>query len=161
MKKILQRSPYNIITLSSLRPPVTPAYKGGLKDAHPEEFLTNVLKTTITANANLHPTVYKMSLLGMSCKHWVYLKRIRLKTMYFNNGLLRSKQTLLLRTYCHNINPFSNSRMYRYRHRCRDGNYDLQQLTELKHSSRKDASDYNLPVRTTPRNVASHRSVSR
>ncbi|KAK9441060.1 Thiolase [Metarhizium brunneum] len=41
---ILAKSPADVVILSSVRTPVTRAYKGGLKDAYPEELLACVLK---------------------------------------------------------------------------------------------------------------------
>ncbi|KMU76106.1 3-ketoacyl-CoA thiolase B [Coccidioides immitis RMSCC 3703] len=43
LKQILQKSPSDIVILSSLRTAVTRAKKGGFKDAYPEELLAHVL----------------------------------------------------------------------------------------------------------------------
>ncbi|WEW59059.1 thiolase family protein [Emydomyces testavorans] len=55
LKHILQKSPSDIVILSSLRTAVTRAKKGGFKDAYPEELLTHVLRATLTAHRNLDP----------------------------------------------------------------------------------------------------------
>ncbi|KIE01695.1 3-ketoacyl-CoA thiolase, partial [Metarhizium majus ARSEF 297] len=44
LANILAKSPADVVILSSVRTPVTRAYKGGLKDAYPEELLACVLK---------------------------------------------------------------------------------------------------------------------
>ncbi|KAI9924123.1 hypothetical protein ASPWEDRAFT_38480 [Aspergillus wentii DTO 134E9] len=55
LRQVLQKSPSDIVILSSLRTPVTRAKKGGFKDAYPEELLSSVLKATLEANPNLDP----------------------------------------------------------------------------------------------------------
>lgn len=57
LKEILRKDPSDIVILSSLRTPVTRSYKGGLKDAYPEELLASVLKATLAANPNLDPAL--------------------------------------------------------------------------------------------------------
>jgi hypothetical protein len=42
LSNILKKSPDDIVILSSLRTPITRSYKGGLKDAYPEELLSTV-----------------------------------------------------------------------------------------------------------------------
>ena len=55
LRQVLQKSPSDIVVLSSLRTPVTRAKKGGFKDAYPEELLSHVLRATLQANPNLDP----------------------------------------------------------------------------------------------------------
>ena len=57
LKEILRKDPSDIVILSSLRTPITRSYKGGLKDAYPEELLATVLKATVAANPNLDPAL--------------------------------------------------------------------------------------------------------
>ncbi|KAF7589866.1 hypothetical protein BBP40_003578 [Aspergillus hancockii] len=57
LRQVLQKSPSDIVILSSLRTPVTRAKKGGFKNAYPEELLANVLKATLEANPNLDPAL--------------------------------------------------------------------------------------------------------
>ena len=57
LRNILQKADSDIVILSALRTPVTRAYKGGLKDAYPEELAYHVLKATLAANPNLDPSV--------------------------------------------------------------------------------------------------------
>ncbi|RDL42067.1 putative 3-ketoacyl-CoA thiolase B [Venustampulla echinocandica] len=57
LANILQKSPNDIVILSSLRTPITRSYKGHLKDAYPEELLAAVLRATIAANPNLDPAL--------------------------------------------------------------------------------------------------------
>ncbi|KAI0392170.1 Thiolase, N-terminal domain-containing protein [Xylariaceae sp. FL0594] len=46
LKAVLAKAPNDVVILSSLRTPITRSYKGGLKDAYPEELLYNVLLAT-------------------------------------------------------------------------------------------------------------------
>jgi acetyl-CoA acyltransferase 1 len=55
IKAVLAKAPSDVVILSSLRTPVTRAYKGGLKDAYPEELLSVVLRATLDANPTLDP----------------------------------------------------------------------------------------------------------
>lgn len=57
LKQVLQKTPNDIVILSSLRTPVTRAKKGGFKDSYPEELLSNVLRATLKANPNLDPAL--------------------------------------------------------------------------------------------------------
>lgn len=55
LKQILTKQPTDVVILSSLRTPVTRAYKGGFRDAYDHELLTHVLRATLAANPNLDP----------------------------------------------------------------------------------------------------------
>lgn len=55
LKNILQKYPNDVVFLSVLRTPITRAWKGGLKDAYPEEMLATVLKATLERNPGLNP----------------------------------------------------------------------------------------------------------
>lgn len=57
LKNILKKDPSDIVILSSLRTPITRSYKGGLRDAYPEELLAAVLKATLAAVPNLDPAL--------------------------------------------------------------------------------------------------------
>ncbi|KAA8642133.1 hypothetical protein EYZ11_008965 [Aspergillus tanneri] len=57
LRQVLQKSPSDVVILSSLRTPVTRAKKGGFKDAYPEELLANVLRATLQANPKLDPAL--------------------------------------------------------------------------------------------------------
>ncbi|KAI1809392.1 3-ketoacyl-CoA thiolase-like protein [Poronia punctata] len=48
IKSILTKSPTDTVILSSIRTPITRAYKGGLKDSYPEQLLSTVLRATAT-----------------------------------------------------------------------------------------------------------------
>lgn len=41
-KEVLKKSPQDVVILSSVRSPIGRAYKGGFKDAYPEEILMPV-----------------------------------------------------------------------------------------------------------------------
>lgn len=53
LSAVMAKSPSDIVLLSSLRTPITRAYKGSLKDAYPEQLLSSVLSATLKANPNL------------------------------------------------------------------------------------------------------------
>lgn len=55
LKGILQKYPNDVVILSALRTPITRAYKGGLRDAYPEQMLATVLEATLKANPSLPP----------------------------------------------------------------------------------------------------------
>ena len=42
-RKILQKSPNDVVVLAAVRSPVTRAFKGGFKDAYPEDILGPVI----------------------------------------------------------------------------------------------------------------------
>lgn len=54
-KNILQKSPNDVVFLTSLRTPVTRAKKGGLRDTYDHEMLAAVLKAILDRNPNLDP----------------------------------------------------------------------------------------------------------
>lgn len=55
LKAVLEKSPSDVVILSSLRTPVTRAYKGGFRNAYDHELLSHVLRATLAANPNLPP----------------------------------------------------------------------------------------------------------
>lgn len=55
LKEILTKAPTDVVILSSLRTPVTRAYKGGFRNAYDHELLSHVLRATLAANPNLPP----------------------------------------------------------------------------------------------------------
>ena len=52
LKGILQRNPGDVVILSALRTPITRAYKGGLRDAYPEQMLAAVSCMALCAGNN-------------------------------------------------------------------------------------------------------------
>ncbi|PGH21370.1 hypothetical protein AJ80_03287 [Polytolypa hystricis UAMH7299] len=64
LRQVLQKSPSDIVILSSVRTAVTRAKKGGFKDAYPEELLSHVLRTTLAANPNLDPALIEDVCIG-------------------------------------------------------------------------------------------------
>ncbi|KAK5047235.1 hypothetical protein LTR84_006757 [Exophiala bonariae] len=53
LKAVLEKSPSDVVILSSLRTPVTRSYKGGFRNAYDHELLSHVLRATLAANPNL------------------------------------------------------------------------------------------------------------
>lgn len=64
LRQVLQKSPSDIVILSSLRTAVTRAKKGGFKDAYPEELLSHVLRATLEANPQLDPALIEDVAIG-------------------------------------------------------------------------------------------------
>ncbi|KAK0511529.1 hypothetical protein JMJ35_006102 [Cladonia borealis] len=56
MKNILQKHPNDVVFLSALRTPITRSYKGGLRNAYPEQMLAAVLRATLDQNPNVPPS---------------------------------------------------------------------------------------------------------
>lgn len=54
LKGILQRNPGDVVILSALRTPITRAYKGGLRNAYPEQMLAAVSRMALCAG-NSYP----------------------------------------------------------------------------------------------------------
>lgn len=46
-RQVLGKSPHDIVVLSAVRSPITRAFKGGFKDAYPEEILMPVRQNLI------------------------------------------------------------------------------------------------------------------
>ncbi|KAK4461981.1 Thiolase, N-terminal domain-containing protein [Cladorrhinum samala] len=55
IKQVLAKAPTDVVIVSSLRTPICRSYKGGLKDAYPEELLSVVLRATLDKNPQLDP----------------------------------------------------------------------------------------------------------
>lgn len=64
IRQALQKSPSDIVILSSLRTPVTRAKKGGFKDSYPEELLSHVLRATLAANPGVDPALIEDVAIG-------------------------------------------------------------------------------------------------
>ncbi len=64
LKGILQKSPSDIVFLSALRTPITRSYKGGLRNAYPEQMLATVCPRVSTLSSSLadFPQVLKATL---------------------------------------------------------------------------------------------------
>lgn len=65
LTNILKKEASDIVILSSLRTSITRSYRGGLKDAYPEELLATVLKATLDANPNLDPKLIEDVAIGV------------------------------------------------------------------------------------------------
>ena len=53
LQNLISKSPTDIVLLSSLRTPVTRAYKGGFRNAFDHELLSSVLRATLASNPSL------------------------------------------------------------------------------------------------------------
>ena len=53
LKNILQKHPNDVVFLSALRTPITRSYKGGLRNAYPEQMLAAVSRLYHSATVNI------------------------------------------------------------------------------------------------------------
>jgi hypothetical protein len=64
LSNILKKSPEDVVILSSLRTPITRGFRGGLKDAYPEELLSTVM---IYLSATFFSVDSQLTTLGSPC----------------------------------------------------------------------------------------------
>ena len=175
LRQVLQKSPNDIVILSSLRTPVTRAKKGGFKDAYPEELLASVLQATLKANPNLDPAQIDDVLIGSVLQELGGAKAGRMGQIHA--GFPHSVPFNTINRQCSSglaaITTIANS--------IRAGainvgvgggmesmtrNYGSRAIptvlwTELKESYSQDARDCIMPMGITSENVASRYGVSR
>jgi acetyl-CoA acyltransferase 1 len=63
LKPLTQKLPTDIVLLSSLRTPITRAFKGGFRHAYPEDLLGPIMRAAVT-RANISPTDVQDVLIG-------------------------------------------------------------------------------------------------
>ena len=175
LKNILQKSPHDIVILSSVRTPLTRAKKGGLKDSYPEELLSVVLQATLERNPNLDPAVIQDVAVGSVLQELGGAKAGRMAANHV--GLPGT-------TSFHTINRQCSSGLAAITgiaHSIAAGSIDvgigagMESMTrnygsraiptvlwpELETSPEKDARDCIMPMGLTSENVASRYGVSR
>ncbi|RDW60389.1 uncharacterized protein DSM5745_10847 [Aspergillus mulundensis] len=175
IRQVLQKSPSDIVILSSLRTPVTRAKKGGFKDAYPEELLANVLRATLEANPNLDPALIEDVCIGSVLQELGGAKAGRMAQIHA--GFPHTVPFHTINRQCSSglaaISTIGNS--------IRAGalnvgvgggmesmtrNYGSRAIPtvlwpELKESPSKDSRDCIMPMGITSENVASRYGISR
>ena len=175
LKQILQKSPNDIVILSSLRTAVTRASKGGFRDAYDHELLSHVLKATLAANPNLPPEKIQDVAVGVVLAELGGSKAARMAQLHAGF----SEQTAL-----HTINRACSSGLAAVTsigNMIKTGDIDcgvgagMESMTknygsraiptmlwsELKKSNVQDAQDCIMPMGLTSENVAKRYKISR
>ncbi|RAL15649.1 thiolase family protein [Aspergillus homomorphus CBS 101889] len=175
LRQVLQKSPNDIVILSSLRTPVTRAKKGGFKDAYPEELLASVLRATLEANPNLDPALIDDVAIGSVLQELGGAKAGRMAQIHagFPNSVsfhtinrqcssgLAAISTIANGIRAGAINVGVGGGM-----ESMTRNYGSRAIptilwSDLKDSHSKDARDCIMPMGITSENVASRYGVSR
>lgn len=175
LKQVLQKSPSDIVILSSVRTAITRAKKGGFKDAYPEELLAHVLKATLAANPNLDPALIDDVAIGSVLQELGGAKAGRMAQIHA--GFPHSVSFHTINRQCSSglaaITTVANG--------IRAGAIDvgvgggMESMTrnygsraiptvlwpELKESHHKDSRDCIMPMGLTSENVASRYGISR
>lgn len=175
LKNILTKNADDVVILSSLRTPITRAYKGGFKDAYPEELLAAVLKATLAANPNLDPAVVQdvgvgvvLSELGgskagrMAMNHVGYPN----STAFYTINRACSSGLAAITSVAHSISMGMIDVGIGGGMESMTRNYGSRAIPvdlwpELKNSPVKDARDCIMPMGLTSENVAERYGVSR
>ncbi|KAL6716840.1 hypothetical protein ACLMJK_004752 [Lecanora helva] len=175
VKALIQKHPDDIVLLSALRTPITRAYKGGLRDAYPEQMLAAVLRATLTKNLNLPPSAVQdvavgtvLSELGgskaarMALNHVGYPSSTSLYTV--NRACASSLQaitsiadSIALKRIDIGIAAGMESMTRNYGSKA----IPTQLWPKLPSSPVKDARDCIMPMGLTSENVAERYSISR
>ncbi|KAJ6109524.1 3-ketoacyl-CoA thiolase peroxisomal [Penicillium sp. IBT 16267x] len=175
LKQVLQKSPNDIVILSSLRTPITRAKKGGFKDAYPEELLTNVLRATLKANPNLDPALIDDVTIGSVLQELGGAKAGRMGQIHA--GFPHSVPFNTINRQCSSGLAAITAVSYGIRSGALDigvgggmehmtRNYGSRAIPtvlwpELKESHSQDAQDCIMPMGLTSENVASRYGISR
>lgn len=53
-RNVLQKSPNDVVLLSAVRSPINRSFKGGYKDAHPEDILMPVSQQRLSTSSKPH-----------------------------------------------------------------------------------------------------------
>jgi acetyl-CoA acyltransferase 1 len=175
LTSIRQKLPTDVVILSSLRTPVTRAYKGGFRSAYDHELLSHVLKATLTANPNLDPSLIDDVAVGVVLAELGGSKAARMAQLHagFSD-----------RTALHTINRACSSGLAAVTSignmiasgqisvgvgagmESMTRNYGSRAIPEnlweeLRTSPRQDAQDCIMPMGLTSENVAKRYNVSR
>lgn len=175
LKQVLQKSPNDIVILSSLRTPITRAKKGGFKDAYPEELLASVLKATLKANPNLDPALIDDVTIGSVLQELGGAKAGRMAQIHA--GFPHSVPFNTINRQCSSGLAAITAVSYGIRSGALDigvgggmehmtRNYGSRAIPtvlwpELKESHSQDARDCIMPMGLTSENVASRYGISR
>jgi len=175
LKEILKKDPSDIVILSSLRTPITRSYKGGLKDAYPEELLATVLKATLAANPNLDPALIQdvgigvvLSELGGSKAGRMAMNHVGIptSTSFYTVNRACGSGLSAITNVAHQISTGMIDVGIGGGMESMTRNYGSKAIPtvlwpELKDSPVKDARDCIMPMGLTSENVAERNGVSR
>nr|KMM69873.1 3-ketoacyl-CoA thiolase A [Coccidioides posadasii RMSCC 3488] len=175
LKQILQKSPSDIVILSSLRTAVTRAKKGGFKDAYPEELLAHVLRATLAANPNLDPALIEDVCIGSVLQELGGAKAGRMAQIHAGFSHTVPFHTInrqcssglaAISTIAHSISVGAISVGIGGGMESMTRNYGSRAIPtvlwpELKESELQDARDCIMPMGITSENVASRYGINR
>jgi len=175
LKEILRKDPSDIVILSSLRTPITRAYKGGLKNTYPEELLATVLKATLSANPNLDPSLIQdvgvgvvLSELGGSKAGRMAMNHIGIpsSTSFYTVNRACSSGLSAITNVSHQISTGMIDIGIAGGMESMTRNYGSRAIPtdlwpELKESAVKDSRDCIMPMGLTSENVAERYGISR
>ncbi|KAI9757293.1 MAG: 3-deoxy-7-phosphoheptulonate synthase [Chaenotheca gracillima] len=175
LKNVLQKSPNDIVFLSSVRTPVTRAKKGGLKDAYPEELLSVVLKAILAKNPKLDPALITDVAVGSVLQELSGAKAGRMamnhvgypsSTAFHTINRQCSSGLAAITSIAHSIAVGSIDVGIGAGMESMTRNYGSRAIPtvlwpELKESPSKDARDCIMPMGITSENVASRYGITR
>ena len=175
LTQILSKEPTDIVILSSLRTPITRSFKGGLKDAYPEQLLSTVLRATLAANPNLDPAVIEdvatgvvLSELGGSKAGRMAMNHagIPTSTSFYTVNRACSSGLQAITNVAQSIQTGQISVGIGAGMESMTRNYGSKAIPtvlwpELKESKEDDVKDCIMPMGLTSENVASRYGVSR
>lgn len=175
LKNILQKHPNDVVFLSALRTPITRSYKGGLRNAYPEQMLAAVLRATLAQNPNVPPSAIQdvavgtvLSELGgskaarMALNHVGYPSSTSLYTV--NRACASSLQaitTIADSIAVGRIDVGIGAGMESMTRNYGSKAVPTHLWPELKQSVVKDARDCIMPMGITSENVAERYGISR
>ncbi|KAL2047347.1 hypothetical protein N7G274_001368 [Stereocaulon virgatum] len=175
LKNILHKHPNDVVFLSALRTPITRSYKGGFRNAYPEQMLAAVLRATLTQNSNVPPSAVQdvsvgtvLSELGgskaarMALNHVGYPSSTSLYTV--NRACASSLQAIT--TIADSISVGRIDMGIGAGMESMTKNYGSKAVPtklwpELRESPVKDARDCIMPMGITSENVAERYGISR
>lgn len=175
LKNILQKHPNDVVFISALRTPITRSYKGGLRNAYPEQMLAAVLRATLDQNPNVPPSNIQdvavgtvLSELGgskaarMALNHVGYPSSTSLYTV--NRACASSLQAITtiadsISVGRINIGIGAGTESMTRNYASKAVPTDL--WPELKSSPVKEARDCIMPMGITSENVAERYNISR
>ncbi|KAI1963301.1 hypothetical protein LOZ58_002134 [Ophidiomyces ophidiicola] len=175
LKRILQKSPSDVVVLSSLRTAVTRAKKGGFKDAYPEELLSHVLRATLAANPNLDPALIEDVCIGSVLQELGGAKAGRMAQIHAGFPHIVPFHTInrqcssglaAITSIAHSISVGAISIGVGGGMESMTRNYGSRAIPtvlwpELKNSPFKDAGDCIMPMGLTSENVAARYGIDR
>ncbi|EER40280.1 3-ketoacyl-CoA thiolase [Histoplasma capsulatum H143] len=175
LRQILQKSPSDVVILSSLRTAVNRANKGGFKDAYPEELISHVLRATLAANPQLDPALIGDVAIGSVLQELGGTKAARMAqihagfppTVPFHTVSRQCSSGLAAITaVSHSISVGAISVGIGGGMESMTRNYGSRALPtvlwpELRDSPSKDARDCIMPMGITSENVAERYGITR